>query len=99
MALARLRMTLAGLPLPRTAEEQLVPAVDVSNWLRLKTSKSPDRLFCLRLGRTGPRRPHGSPLLPFLSRTGSDVVDCRRAGHGLAVAAARRGRRHRRPGL
>ncbi|MFJ2008651.1 transposase [Streptomyces chartreusis] len=43
--------TLAGLPLPRTADERLVLAVDVSNWLRPDANTSPERLFCHTYGR------------------------------------------------
>ena len=43
---ARLRRTLAGLPLPRAADGRLMLAVDVSNWLRPGAATSPDRLFC-----------------------------------------------------
>src|ERR1019366_6840387 len=43
---ARLRRTLAGLPVPRAAEGRLMLAVDVSNWLRPGAVTSPDRLFC-----------------------------------------------------
>lgn len=48
---AGLRATLAGLPLPRTADGRIVLAVDVSNWLRPDASTSPDRLFCHVYGR------------------------------------------------
>jgi hypothetical protein len=48
---ARLRMTLAGQPLPRTADGRIVLAVDVSNWLRPDASTSGDRLFCHVYGR------------------------------------------------
>ncbi|MFE4690656.1 NF041680 family putative transposase [Streptomyces sp. NPDC056749] len=48
---ARLRRTLAGLPLPRTASGRLVLAVDVSIWLRPDANTSPDRLFCHTHGR------------------------------------------------
>ncbi|MEV7167246.1 NF041680 family putative transposase [Streptomyces microflavus] len=48
---SRLRRALVGLPLPRTAEGQLVLAVDVSNWLRPDANTSPDRLFCYTYGR------------------------------------------------
>lgn len=48
---ARLRRTLAGLPLPRTASGRLVLAVDVSNWLRPAANTNPDRLFCHTYGR------------------------------------------------
>lgn len=49
--IGRLRRTLAGLPLPRTAEGRLVLAVDVSPWLRPDAATSPDRLFCHVYGR------------------------------------------------
>jgi hypothetical protein len=49
--IARLRTTLAGLPLPRAADGRIVLAVDVSNWLRPEASTSPDRLFCHVYGR------------------------------------------------
>lgn len=49
--LARLRVTLAGLPLPRMADGRIVLAVDVSNWLRPDASTSPERLFCHVYGR------------------------------------------------
>ena len=43
---ARLRRSLAGLPLPPAADGRLMLAVDVSNWLRPGAATSPDRLFC-----------------------------------------------------
>jgi hypothetical protein len=49
--IARLRRSLAGLPLPRGADGRLVLAVDVSNWLRPGAATSPDRLFCHVYGR------------------------------------------------
>jgi hypothetical protein len=48
---ARLRRSLAGLPLPRAADGQLMLAVDVSNWLRPGAATSPERLFCHVYGR------------------------------------------------
>jgi len=48
---ARLRRTVAGLPLPRAADGRIVLAVDVSNWLRPDAATSPDRLFCHTYGR------------------------------------------------
>ncbi|MGW9033188.1 NF041680 family putative transposase [Streptomyces sp. NPDC055722] len=47
----RLRRTLAGLPLPRTADGRIVLACDVSNWLRPDAATSADRLFCHTYGR------------------------------------------------
>src|SRR5579862_9671288 len=49
--IARLRRSLAGLPLPRAADGRLVLAVDVTNWLRPGAATSPDRLFCHVYGR------------------------------------------------
>jgi DDE superfamily endonuclease len=48
---ARLRRSLAGLPLPRAADGRLVLAADVSNWLRPGAATSPGRLFCHVYGR------------------------------------------------
>jgi hypothetical protein len=49
--IARLRWSLAALPLPRAAGGRLVLAVDVSNWLRPGAATSPGRLFCHVYGR------------------------------------------------
>jgi len=48
---ARLRVRLTGLALPRASDGRIVLAVDVSNWLRPDASTSPDRLFCHVYGR------------------------------------------------
>ena len=47
----RLRVALAGLPLPRAADGRLVLTVDVSPWLRPDASTSAQRLFCHIYGR------------------------------------------------
>jgi len=47
----RLRVALAGLPLPRAADGRIVLAVDVSAWLRPGASTCPERLFCHVYGR------------------------------------------------
>ncbi|MDH6580828.1 NF041680 family putative transposase [Kitasatospora sp. MAP5-34] len=47
----RLRRTLAALPQPKAADDRLVLAVDVSNWLRPDAECSADRLFCHTYGR------------------------------------------------
>lgn len=47
----RLRRTLAGLPLPRTADGRIMLAADVSNWLRPDAATSAERLFCHTYGR------------------------------------------------
>src|SRR6266446_9451781 len=49
--IARLRRSVAGLPLPRAADGRLVLAADVSNWLRPGAATSPERLFCHVCGR------------------------------------------------
>ena len=49
--IARLRRTVARLPLPRSAEGRIVLAADVSPWLRPDAATSPDRLFCHVPGR------------------------------------------------
>jgi DDE superfamily endonuclease len=49
--IARLRRSLAGLPLPRAADGRLMLAADVSNWLRPRAAASPQRLFCHAYGR------------------------------------------------
>jgi hypothetical protein len=49
--MARLRWSLAALPLPRAADGRLMLAVDVSNWLRPGAATSPERLFCHVYGR------------------------------------------------
>jgi DDE superfamily endonuclease len=49
--IARLRRSVAGLPLPRAADGRLMLAADVSNWLRPGAATSPERLFCHVYGR------------------------------------------------
>src|ERR1022692_1174533 len=49
--IARLRRSLAGLPLPRAADGRLMLAADVSNWLRPGAATSPERMFCHVYGR------------------------------------------------
>src|SRR5213596_1169207 len=51
ISIARLRRSLAGLPLPRAADGRLMLAVDVSSWLRPGAATSPGRLFCHVYGR------------------------------------------------
>lgn len=48
---ARLRVSLAGLPVPRTTDGRIVLAVDVSSWLRPDAPTSADRLYCHVYGR------------------------------------------------
>jgi DDE superfamily endonuclease len=51
VSVARLRRSLAGLPLPRAADGRLMLAVDVSSWLRPGAATSSQRLFCHVYGR------------------------------------------------
>jgi len=51
ISIGRLRRSLAGLPLPRSADGRLMLAADVSNWLRPGAVTSPERLFCHVYGR------------------------------------------------
>jgi hypothetical protein len=56
----RLRVTLAGLPLPRTTDGRIMLAVDVSPWLRSDAPTSAERLFCHVYGRAK----HQAQLIP-----------------------------------
>jgi hypothetical protein len=49
--IARLRRSLAALPLPRAVDGRLVLAADASNWLRPGAVTSAERLFCHVYGR------------------------------------------------
>jgi hypothetical protein len=62
---ARLRRTLAGLPLPRAADGRIVLAVDVSNWLRPDAPTSDDRLFCHVYGRGDRSKDQFVPGWPY----------------------------------
>ncbi|MFD7732976.1 transposase [Kitasatospora phosalacinea] len=62
---ARLRKALAGLPLPRAADGRIVPAVDVSNWLRPDAPTSDERLFCHVYGRGDRSRDQFVPGWPY----------------------------------
>jgi hypothetical protein len=48
---ARIRRSLASLPLPRASDGRIVLAVDVSPWLRSDAATSAERLFCHVHGR------------------------------------------------
>src|SRR5215467_8630318 len=48
---ARLRWSLAALPLPRWDDGRIRLAVDVSHWLRPDAAASPERMFCHTYGR------------------------------------------------
>ncbi|WP_433712418.1 NF041680 family putative transposase [Nocardia sp. CA-084685] len=48
---ARLRRSVAGLPVPRDGDGRILLAVDVSPWLRPDAATSPDRAFCHVYGR------------------------------------------------
>ena len=49
--IARLRWSLAALPLPAWPDGRIRLAVDVSNWLRPGAVTSPERMFCHVYGR------------------------------------------------
>lgn len=49
--IARLRRTVAGLPVPRDRDGRITLAVDVSPWLRPDAATSDDRCFCHTYGR------------------------------------------------
>lgn len=64
-----LRCTLAGLPLPKSADGRIVLAVDITNWCRPDVPTSDDRLCCHVYGaaigvdlRAGPSEPVPSRL-------------------------------------
>jgi hypothetical protein len=60
-----LRRALAVLPQPKAADNQLVLAVDVSNWLRSDAPTSADRLFCHVYGRNGRSSDQFVPGWPY----------------------------------
>jgi hypothetical protein len=62
---ARLRRTLAGLPLPKAADGRIVLAVDVSNWLRPDAPTSDERLLCHVYGRGARSRDQFVPGWPY----------------------------------
>jgi len=77
--------TLAGLPLPRTADGWIVLAADISNWLRPDAATSAERLFCHTYGRG---RGSAQMILPQPSAGGTPrlaVLDRRRPGVGPHV--------------
>ena len=51
ISITRPRRALAGLPLPRAADDRLMLAVEVSSWLRPGAAASADRFFCNVYGR------------------------------------------------
>src|SRR6266540_1080309 len=100
--IARLRRSLAGLPLPRAADGRLMLAVDVSNWLRPGAVTSPGRLFCHVYGRgkgqaqmTPGAWPAGSLTCPCRYWAGCALTGCctsrRRRDGATASRAARPG--------
>ncbi|MFG2692971.1 NF041680 family putative transposase [Kitasatospora sp. NPDC048407] len=62
---ARLRRTLAGLPLPKAADGRIALAVDVSHWLRPDAPTSDERLFCHVYGRGDRSRDQLVPGWPY----------------------------------
>src|SRR2546430_12106049 len=94
----RLRVALAGLPIPRAAQGRIVLAVDVSAWLRPEAPTSAQRLFCHVYGR-GKNQAQLIPGWPYsfvaALETGRtswnavlDAVRLRPADDATAVAAA-----------
>ncbi|MEU7162553.1 NF041680 family putative transposase [Streptomyces chrestomyceticus] len=63
--IALLRRALAVLPQPKAADNRLVLAVDVSNWLRPDAPTSPERLFCHVYGRSGRTSDQFVPGWPY----------------------------------
>jgi hypothetical protein len=61
---ARLRWSLAALPLPRWDDGRIRVAVDVSHWLRPEAATSPQRMFCHVYGR-GKGNPQMIPGWPY----------------------------------
>lgn len=59
------RRALAVLPQPKAADNRLVLAVDVTNWLRSDAPCSPDRLFCHVYGRNGRSSDQFVPGWPY----------------------------------
>ena len=51
MDVGRLRVSLAGLPLPRWPDGRIRLGIDVSSWLRPDAGTSPERMFCHVHGR------------------------------------------------
>jgi hypothetical protein len=73
ISIGRLRRSLAGLPLPRAAEGQLVLAANVSNWLRPGAAASPPAtprwdLACGTWPTGSPRSAAGSRCGPLPAR-------------------------------
>nr|WP_303715333.1 transposase [Kutzneria buriramensis]WKX15896.1 transposase [Kutzneria buriramensis] len=60
-----LRHTLAMLPQPKAADNRLVLAVDVTNWLRSDAPCSPERLFCHVYDRNGRSSDQFIPGWPY----------------------------------
>lgn len=100
----RLRRALAALPQPRAADDRLVLAVDVSNWLRPDAECSAGRLFCHTFGRGRdqhlmiPGWPYSFVAALEAGRTSwCQLLDAVRLGPEDDVAAPRCGARRRVP--
>src|SRR5258708_5974488 len=83
---ARLRWSLACLPLPRWPDSRIRLAVDVSNWLRPGAATSPERMFChvyapgKGQGQMIPCWPHSAVLPPGGARGGGGGAQPGRGG-------------------
>ncbi|ELS58961.1 hypothetical protein STVIR_0093 [Streptomyces viridochromogenes Tue57] len=60
-----LRHALAVLPQPKAADDRIVLAVDVTNWLRPDAPCSPERLFCHVYRRSGRSSDQFVPGRPY----------------------------------
>jgi hypothetical protein len=89
---ARLRWSLAALPLPGWADGRIRPAVDVSNWLRPDAGTSPQRqpLPSREPGQMGRPVRHGPEFkLAAGTHPGPDVITTTQTSrYGTAFAAA-----------
>jgi DDE superfamily endonuclease len=96
---ARLRWSLAVLPLPAWPDGRIRLAVDVSNWLRPDAETSPERMFCHTYGRgKGPAQmipgwPYSVIAALESGRTSwTAVLDAVRLGPGDDVTGVTAGR-------
>ena len=104
----RLRVALAGVPLPRAADGRLVLAVDITCWLRLDAHTSPQRIApggfprrCSRAAVTGQNRHHeltGRSQRASASWTSSSAAVRAAVGHRVSGDFRSHRYDHGRPG-